>query len=112
MVQENLRIKKDRYCKSRGGFAYFLHILCAGCTTEVLVYQKDGCGYLHRMYVDRITAPKELVEEQKKITQKSEMKGLFCPACGQLLATPMVYAKENRLAYNVIDGKIIKRKIG
>lgn len=75
-----------------------------------MLYQKDGDGRLLRMYADRIVAPPILVAKQRALCDKSDMEGLRCPYCDKLVATPMVYEKENRLAYRVINGSIIKQK--
>lgn len=101
-MQEKFVIRKDKYTKARGGSAKFLTIFCGCCQEEIFLYQKDGPGRLFRMYLDKIVAPKEEVEKLSKITQKSEMKSLKCPKCGSLLAVPMVYIPENRLALRVV----------
>lgn len=103
-------IKKDKYLKARGGTAHFLLIKCAKCSNDILLYQKDGHGNLLRMYKDRIVAPEKLVAEQQKITNKNDMKTLTCQNCKTLIAHPMVYERENRLAYRVIFGAIQKIK--
>lgn len=38
------------------------------------------------------------------------MYGLKCPACGELLGFPMVYEKENRLAYRLLNNKVFRRE--
>lgn len=38
------------------------------------------------------------------------MSGLRCPNCNELLAVPMVYEKENRLAYRIINNSITIQK--
>lgn len=103
-------IKKDKYMSARGGTAQFLIIKCTTCNHDVLLYQKDGPGNLVRMYKDRIVAPVELAAQQEKINRKEDMKGLVCPQCNTLLAVPMVYKSENRLAYRIIHGKIHKMR--
>lgn len=110
MKEKTYAIKKDKYLNARGGSAQHLIIECADCKSEVLLYQKDGRGGLLRMYIDRIVAPPERVKEQEGLKCKADMKPLVCPCCNKLLAVPMVYEKENRLAYRIIHGTIIKTK--
>ena len=38
------------------------------------------------------------------------MHGLQCPACGELLVVPMMYEKEKRLAYRLLNNKVLKRE--
>ncbi len=61
------------------------------------------------MYLDKIMAPDELVEKVSGYSQKSDMASLSCPNCKTLMAVPMVYDKENRLAYRIVDGGLEKR---
>jgi ribosomal protein S27E len=103
-------IKKDKYLKSRGGSAHFLIIRCANCGTDVLLYQKDGPGQLLRMYKDRIIAPEKLADDLKDITDKGKLPAIKCSECGAVLAMPMVYKPEDRLAFRVIHGTIHKIK--
>ena len=99
------KIKKDKFTKARGGSSKFLIILCASCEHQVLLYQKDGPGRLLRIYLDKIIAPEEFSTLQNTTYKKSEIQGLHCPNCGELLAVPMIYTPENRLALRVIRGK-------
>ncbi|MCX6780400.1 MAG: hypothetical protein NT034_04485 [Candidatus Magasanikbacteria bacterium] len=101
--------KKDRYAKSRGGNSRFLNIFCSACNTHVALYQKDGPGALLRMYIDRIFAPPALVTLQDKATDKKDLANLHCSKCGALIATPMVYELENRLALRMIHGSFSKK---
>ncbi len=104
-------IVKDRYTKTRGGSAKLITITCVKCQKEVFVYQKDGPGKLVRMYLDKFVAPKDLVEKLKQVKHKNEMQGLKCPYCNELLGVPMVYEKENRLAFRLIHNKIQKKEL-
>lgn len=103
-------VKKDKFTKARGGNAKFYILLCAQCRHEIFIYQKDGPGKLLRLYLDKFVAPKSVVEELHDIKTKSDMHGLQCPACGELLAVPMIYEKEKRLAYRLLNNKVLKRK--
>ena len=101
-MQEKFYIVKDKYTKARGGNSKLLTICCGVCKTEILLYQKDGPGKLLRMYLDKIKAPIEYVDELSKISSKQNMKILSCPSCKEFLAIPMVYKPENRLALRII----------
>lgn len=99
---EKFFIKKDKYTKARGGTSKFLSIYCGNCNNEILLYQKDGPGNLLRMYLDKITAPPDYVKELSKINNKKDLKSLACSKCNTLLAVPMIYEPENRLALRVV----------
>ncbi len=105
-IKKKRKPKKDRFLSARGGSSKFIIIACAKCGTHVLLYQKDGPGGLLRMYLDRIHAPKSLVDVLYNIKKKSEFSGLKCSKCDALLAVPMVYNLEKRLAYRVIRGTV------
>lgn len=103
------KFKKDRYVKVRGGSSEFMNIYCSNCESHVALYQKDGPGSLIRMYLDRIFEPVNLASLQDS-SQKSSLPSLKCPSCSTLLATPMVYKAENRLALRLIRGAIFKKR--
>lgn len=103
--------KNDHYSKSRGGNSHFLCISCSKCNNYLLLYQKDGKGTLIRLYLDRIFDPPNLAKLQKECGHKNDLKNLVCPSCKQLIATPMVYKPENRLAFSLMRGTFIKKKI-
>ena len=102
--------KKDRYSRDRGGNSQFIDLYCSNCNQHLLLYQKDGPGSLLRLYLDRIFEPQELAVLQSTCHSKSEVSQLKCPRCQQLVATPMVYERENRLAFNLLRGTFSKKK--
>lgn len=102
--------KKDRYSKARGGRSEFLNIYCTSCDYHIALYQKDGPGSLVRMYLDRIFEPANLADLQQKINDKKSTPNLICPSCKSLIAIPMIYKPENRLALRMIRGKSYKKK--
>ena len=108
MEQKQYKPRKDKFTKARGGSSKLLSIFCAQCNTEILLYQKDGPGDLLRMYLDKILAPDDLVVKVSGYTNKSEMESLACRKCYTLMAVPMVYDKEDRLAYRIVNGEIKK----
>ena len=99
-------LKKDRFTKARGGPSELLVIRCSKCQHPTLLYQKDGSGRLLRMYLDKIHAPDNFADLKHVATSKSDLKGLHCPNDQELLAVPMVYKPEKRLALRIIRGSI------
>lgn len=97
--------KKDKYSKARGGYSRFLNLFCANCKNFLLLYQKDGPGILKRLYMDRIFAPYELVDLQKKDYKKN----LICKKCKNIIGFPTIYEKENRKAFHLKQGSFIKK---
>jgi hypothetical protein len=106
MEQKQYKIAKDKHTKARGGSSKFLSVYCNRCKQEILLYQKDGPGHLLRMYLDKILAPEGLRETVSGCGKKSDMAVLECPACKAKLAFPMIYEKENRLAYGIARGAV------
>ena len=105
-----LKLKNDRYRNARGGTAHFCDIVCARCGSFVLLYQKDGHGGLHRLYLNRIFLPEELAALQRlpHIRQPSDLAPLKCSACGSMIGTPMRHS-EGRLAFRLVVGSFVKR---
>ncbi len=103
------KLKHDRFAKARDG-SRFLNIFCSACGGHIALYQKDGLGGLVRLYLDRLIEPKELAILQFEGHTKSTLPDLKCLKCGTLVATPMVYEPENRLALRLIHGKFLKKK--
>ncbi len=92
-----IKLKSDKYKKARGGNSRILKVSCSFCKTHILNYQKDGIGTLKRMYFDRIVG-QEIIENNN----------LFCPNCKKLIAVPMIYKKENRPAFRLLVGAVVK----
>lgn len=103
----NIKLKSDKYKKSRGGYSRLLDISCANCQNHICFYQKDGPGILKRMYLDRIYESGKYsgIENQplKSIPQ------LTCSKCETLLGVPYIYEKENRLAFRLFVGGVFKK---
>lgn len=102
-----IKFKSDKYRKSRGGYSRFLNVLCEHCGAKILVYQKDGPGPLKRLYLDRIFTPENLVNFQKLSINK--IPNLICLKCKSVLAVPYIYKKEQRKAYRLFVGAVIKK---
>lgn len=95
-----IKLKSDRYKKSRGGSSKLFDIKCHHCGNHLFFYQKDGPGALKRMYLDRIY----------QFGNINLNKNLVCSKCQTLIAIPMVYKKENRDALRLFVGAVIKSK--
>ena len=103
--------KKDKFSHARGGSSKLLSIICSSCNNQMFTYQKDGPGGLLRMYLDRFVSPVDLVKQFQNTQTKKDIHGLQCPHCNSLVAVPMVYKKENRLAFRLIPNKIKSKEL-
>ena len=92
-------LKSDKFKKARGGPSRLLEICCAKCGARVCLYQKDGIGLLKRMYFDRMIDPTSPISE----------KTLVCTKCGAHLGNAMIYEKENRPAFRLELGAVMKK---
>lgn len=96
--------------RARGGTARMIDISCAKCGSLVLNYQKDGIGYLHRCYINRITAPEKYAKLQGfDITETKDLPNLICD-CGEVIGHPMRHA-DGRLAFRLERGKFKRKKV-
>lgn len=95
---------KDKFFRKKGGTAKIINVSCANCGNQVLVYQKDGSGWLKRCYLNRILSPEKyiLLQKNKKINKPSDLQNLLCK-CGKIIGSPMQY-KDGRLAFHLIRG--------
>lgn len=98
-----MKLKNDKFRKTRGGYTRLLKISCQKCSSSICTYQKDGPGNLRRMYIDRIIEPSVVISR----------KDLSCPK-GHLLGVKIIYEKEKRPAFRLfvdsITKKIVKNK--
>jgi len=108
---KKLKLKKDRFVSSRGN-PHFINIFCSQCGEWLALYQKDGKGRLFRLYFDRIFEPESLTKFQGE-QNISKIPPFLCPGCKKMIGTPMRYIKngENRLAYRLIRGSIITKRV-
>lgn len=95
-----MKMKKDKYRKSRGGTSQIYKLYCSKCGDYLLTYQKDGIGALLRLYVDRIITSNAGVSSN-----------LICGSCTNLVGVPMVYKPEDREAYRLVRGSFSKEKV-
>lgn len=103
----SIKFKSDKYKRSRGGYSRLIDIQCAVCTEHLFFYQKDGPGILKRMYLDRIYDSNKYSGLESKPLKSIPQ--LNCPKCKILIGVPYVYEKENRLAFRLFVGGIIKK---
>ena len=99
--------KRDSYKRARGGESKLLEISCVRCGEIICTYQKDGIGMLKRMYLDRIRGAS--TRDDYEGQQLSTLFELACHACTAVLGKPMIYKKENRLAFRLVPGAVKKR---
>lgn len=102
-----MKLKQDKYRKARGGHPRLLDVSCSKCSEHLFYYQKDGPGILKRTYLDRITNSKKF--ENLQHLSFSEIPQLICPNCKEHIGTPIVYKKENRLAFRLFEGAVSKK---
>lgn len=100
----------DKYTRARGGTSILIDIKCAICGNLIINYQKDGVGYLHRCYINRIQAPRKYSELQydTKIKEPKALPNLACD-CGEVIGYPMKYI-DGRLAYRLERGKFKSKR--
>ena len=101
-------LKNDKYRKARGGQARLLDIFCSKCDFRVLIYQKDGKGFLHRTYLNRIFWPEkyESLQYDRNVKVKN-MPNLKCQSCDEVIGTPMIH-RDGRLAVRLRYGYFYK----
>ena len=100
-----MKIRKDKYLSERGGTAKIIKVLCMKCGRQLLIYQKDGSGWLKRLYLNRIISPEKYSNLQKDPQIKGEkgLKKLICE-CGEIIGIPIKH-KDGRLAFHLIRSK-------
>lgn len=104
------RFRRDRFMSARGGTSAFYDIYCVRCRQWLLLYQKDGPGNLFRLYLDRIHSPDELASLYLSVRRSVSFGGLMCGQCGASIGLPMVYKREQRPAFRLVPGAIVKKK--
>ena len=102
-----MKLKQDKYRRARGGHSRVLAVCCAKCGEHLFHYQKDGPGILKRTYLDRIYNSKQF--ENLQNLALNEIPQLICLNCKEHLGVPIVYKKENRLAFRLFEGAVSKK---
>jgi hypothetical protein len=103
-IMSHIDWKNDTYKKARGGYARLLAVSCATCGTHLFYYQKDGPGIVKRLYLDRIYQSNVYEGLQHRVLQ--HLPQLLCPQCGEHLGMPMIFQKEQRLAFRLFAGAV------
>lgn len=103
LIRRRLKPISDIFRRERGGSSEFLDLYCSNCDSYIGTYQKDGSGNLFRLYVDRLQTPYE--KYTAHFENIKDMEALNCPnpSCVMQIGIPMVYEKENRLAYRLVS---------
>jgi hypothetical protein len=94
----DIKLKNDKFRKSRGGYSRLFEIRCSSCNEKLFNYQKDGPGIIKRTYIDRICG----------VFKGRDLK---CKNCNLLIGNLIIYEKENRPAFAIKPGTIKKRII-
>jgi hypothetical protein len=101
-------VKKDKFLRQRGNVFQIIRICCSKCGKEILIYQKDGTGFLHRLYLNRILAPENLASLQDIVSSVKGLEPLVCE-CKNVIGIPMLH-REGRLAFRLIQGTFKKER--
>ena len=104
-----IKLKHDSYLAERGGSAKLIDVICAKCSNKVLLYQKDGVGWLKRCYLKRILGPEEYAKLQNEGLSVDTMPNLVCGNCKSLIGTPILH-KDGRLAFALKRGSFIRKQ--
>ncbi len=104
-----IKLKHDSYLAERGGSAKLIDVICAKCNNKVLLYQKDGVGWLKRCYLNRIVGPEEYAELQNEGLRVETMPFLICQSCKSVIGTPILH-KDGRLAFLMKRSTFIRKQ--
>jgi len=91
---------KDRYFRKKGSTAKIINVKCLNCKERLLIYQKDGSGWLKRCYFNRILWPKKY--SKLKTNKMSNVKDLIS-VCGKIIGRQIIH-KDGRAAFQLIRG--------
>ena len=101
-VKARLDIYKNPNSKKIRG-SHILEIKCASCKHFIANYQKVGESNLVKMYNDRI------IDGSIDFAQRHG--ALFCPGCGERIATRYVTKPDNKEAYRLAPSAFNKKKV-
>ena len=107
MPKLKISLKNDKFKKARGSYSRLLDISCENCQEHICFYQKDGPGIIKRMYLDRIYESKQYSNLENQLL--NDIPKLVCSKCHRELGIPYLHKKENRRAYRLFVGAIIKK---
>ena len=97
-----MQIYQNPRCKKVRG-SHVLEVRCAHCGCFIAHYQKVGESNFVKMYNDRI------IEGSLDFSQRYG--ALFCPGCGERIATRYVTKPDKKEAYRLVPSAFHKRKV-
>ncbi len=83
--------------------SHLLEISCAHCKCFIAKYQKVGESNLVKLYNDRIT--------EGTIDFSFHHGALFCPNCGERIATRYITKFDKKEAYRLVPAAFNKKKV-
>ena len=97
-----MEIYKNPNCKKVRG-SHILEIYCAWCKCFIARYQKVGKSNLVKMYNERII--------EGTIDFSLYHGALFCPNCGERIATRYITKMDKKEAYRFVPSTFNKKKV-
>ena len=97
-----MEIYKNPACKKVRG-SHILEVSCAYCKCFIATYQKVGGSNFVKMYHDRII--------DGSIDFSQYHGALFCPNCGERIATRYVTKMDKKEAYRLVPSAFNKMKV-
>ena len=97
-----MTVYRNPHCRKIRG-SHFLEITCAHCNGVIAKYQKVGESNLVKLYHDRI------VESSIDLTEPPG--ALFCPGCGERIATRYLTKVDRKEAYRLVPSAFHKKKV-
>lgn len=95
-------IYKNANCKKVRG-SHILAVSCAYCDCFIANYQKVGESNFVKMYEERII--------DSSIDVSKYQGALFCPNCGERIATRYMTKMDKKVAYRLVPSAFHKKKV-
>jgi len=97
-----MKIYKNPNCRKTRS-SHVLEVSCAYCKCFIANYQKVGESNFVKMYNDRII--------EGTIDFSNYHGALFCPGCGERIATRYIVKADKKEAYRFVPSAFNKRKV-
>ena len=97
-----MEIFKNPHCRKVRG-SHVLEVTCAHCKRYIANYQRVGESNFVKMYADRII--------DGSIDFSESHGALFCPGCGERIATRYIVKADKKEAYRLVPSAFHKRKV-
>ncbi len=97
-----MKVYQNPNCKKIRG-SHILEVSCAYCKFLIARYQKVGKSNLVKMYNDRII--------EGTIDFSMHHGALFCPNCGERVATRYITKMDKKEAYRLVPSAFNKKKV-